>query len=360
MFEFLFGAKKRCKKVRRSKRDKRKKCKSKKCSVSSRHRTDLRKKCRSKRQVQKRVQQLGGSPLEQAEAAAAVAAQEAQSRGLPPDQIVEAAAEAAITAAGVAGAGPMEVQEAVELAEENARGAFEYDSAMEYDDLNLTALAFGSRNCFCSKCVGSRRTHFGSECSVLPNTPEGCTQYNVNGTFPCYSTAAGCRKRIDKQPKHLIYVVGQTRSPAVRQVLQEEIQAREIGTQTDPIVRRAFERAPRRIGRGPSEMATQTDDVPEDEFYFGKSHFGRCKTIHWIGSDRKKKSRRICGMRFCKRNPTHPYCKSKKGKNAYKRPPSSLIKKCRKYKIKITKKVGKRRLYKSVSALKRELARKRK
>jgi hypothetical protein len=45
-------------------------------------------------------------------------------------------------------------------------------------------------------------------------------------------------------------------------------------------------------------------------------------------------------------------------RKSIKKPPTRLIKMCRKYKIKCTKKVGKRRVYKSVTVLKKQLKRK--
>jgi hypothetical protein len=334
MFEFLFG--RRCVKVRRSKRDKRKKCKSKKCSVRSRRRSDLRKKCRSPRRISKKVKDLGGSAVEQAEAAAAVAAQSAESRGASPAEVVEVATQTALETATNAGATPMEVQQAVQVAEENARGATD-----DFSDLNLGGLVFGSR-----------RTRFGSECSVLPRTSDGCTSYTVNGMFPCYLTATGCRKRVDKQPRQLIYVVGQTRSPVVRKVLQEEVRSREISTRTPEVPRRSL------------------DEIDESEFGRGTTlGFGRCGIIRWRGADGKMKQMKKC-RGFCRKHPNNPHCKKKcktrpelcrklKPKASPKKPPASLIKKCKKLKIKCTvKRGGKRRVYKSVLALKREIAKK--
>jgi hypothetical protein len=397
MFEFLFGAKRKCVKVRRSKRDKRKKCKAKKCAIRSRRRSDLRKKCRnSKRRVQRRVQQLGGTPVEQAEAAGAIAAQDAEAQGLPPAQIVGAAQEAAAEAGRIAGANPQEMELAVQVAGQNARGAIidnypgqnainnypgqnainnypgqnainnypgqnaidnypGQNAIDDYSDLNLTGLAFGSKGCSkcggsrfgskgCSKCGGSR---FGSECSVLPRTAEGCTGYNVNGMFPCYLTASGCRKRIDKLPRHLMYVVRQSSSPAVREVLREEIPA--------PVV--------------PDEHY----DI--NELDFGRtSGFGRFRTIYWRGVDGKIKTMKK-GWNFCKKHRNNPHCNPKyahrivsnsKGKSYFKnkvkpkvkKPPHSIRRMCRKLKIKITKKAGKRRVYKSTSVLKKEIAKK--
>jgi len=342
MFEFLFGAKKRCVKVRRSKRDKRKKCKSKKCSVRSRRRSDLRKKCNPRR-ISKKVEALGGSPVEQAEAAAAVAADIAESNGASPQEVVNVATQTASETATSAGASPEEVSQAIVVAEENARGAIDYDSAMEYDDLNLEGLAFGMSKQGCSRC-GSRRAHFGSECSVLPRTPEGCTRYNSNGTYPCYLTATGCRKRIDKQSRQLVYVVGQTRSSVVRQVLQEEVRSREIATQT------------------PSSL---------DELEFGRtSGFGKCRPIYWIGVDGKIKTMKKC-RNFCKKHRNNPHCNPEyarrivsdsKGKsyfkNKVKKPSHSIRRMCRKLKIRCTKTLKGRRVYKSTFVLKKEIAKK--
>jgi uncharacterized FlgJ-related protein len=47
----------------------------------------------------------------------------------------------------------------------------------------------------------------------------------------------------------------------------------------------------------------------------------------------------------------------KKGKKSRK-PPARLIKLCKKYRIKVTKKVGKKRIYKSVTVIKKQLKRK--
>lgn len=295
MFEFLFG--KKCIKIPRSKRDKRKKCKGKKkCAVRSRRRSDLRKKCTSPRRISKKVKARGGSATEQAEAAAAVAAQAAETRGASPAEVVEVATQTALETARNSGASPMEVREAVRVAIENAGGAFDYDSASEYDDI----LAFGQRSSFCSKC-GYRGTRFGSECSVLPKTPGGCTQHSVNGRFPCYLTKSGCRKRTDKQSRQLIYVVRNTRSRAVREVLQEELKPRVVVNKRVPV-------------SSPNEYLPIIDELD-----FGKSGFGK----------RRKKSNRKVILRMCK-----------------------------KYKIRCTKKVGKHRVYRSVQVLKRELAKK--
>ena len=59
----------------------------------------------------------------------------------------------------------------------------------------------------------------------------------------------------------------------------------------------------------------------------------------------KKKKRRTVKRRSVKR----------KGS---RKPPARLIKMCKRYKIKCTKKVGKRRVYKSVTVLKKQLRRK--
>lgn len=57
--------------------------------------------------------------------------------------------------------------------------------------------------------------------------------------------------------------------------------------------------------------------------------------------------------RKTKRRKTKRHSKKKNSK-----PPAALLKKCRKYKIKITKKVGNKRVYKKISVLKKQLARK--
>jgi hypothetical protein len=50
--------------------------------------------------------------------------------------------------------------------------------------------------------------------------------------------------------------------------------------------------------------------------------------------------------------------KRKSVKKTVKKPPARLIKMCKKYRIKCTKKVGKKRVYKSVTVLKKQLKRK--
>jgi hypothetical protein len=50
--------------------------------------------------------------------------------------------------------------------------------------------------------------------------------------------------------------------------------------------------------------------------------------------------------------------KSKKGKKGHKKPPAALVKRARKYGVKISKKVGKKRVYKSVSVIKRQIKKK--
>jgi len=51
--------------------------------------------------------------------------------------------------------------------------------------------------------------------------------------------------------------------------------------------------------------------------------------------------------------------RSTKKKSGSKKPPASLIRMCKKYRIKCTKKVGRKRVYKSISVLKKQLRRKR-
>ena len=50
--------------------------------------------------------------------------------------------------------------------------------------------------------------------------------------------------------------------------------------------------------------------------------------------------------------------RSSKSAGKHKKPPARLIKMCKRHKIKCTKKVGKRRVYKSVTVLKRQLKKK--
>ena len=52
--------------------------------------------------------------------------------------------------------------------------------------------------------------------------------------------------------------------------------------------------------------------------------------------------------------------KKKKSVRKVKRPPARLIKMCKKYRIKVTKRVGKKKIYKSVTVLKRLLKNKKK
>ena len=50
--------------------------------------------------------------------------------------------------------------------------------------------------------------------------------------------------------------------------------------------------------------------------------------------------------------------RSSKNVRKHKKPPARLIKMCKRYGIKCTKKVGKRRVYKSLTVIKRQLKRK--
>jgi len=61
----------------------------------------------------------------------------------------------------------------------------------------------------------------------------------------------------------------------------------------------------------------------------------------------------MLGFLFGKKKKKHSV---KKGKG--RKPPARLIKLCKKYRIKVTKKVGKKRVYKSVTVLKKQLKRK--
>ena len=305
--------KKRCVKVRRSKRDKRKKCRSKKCSVRSRLSTDRRRKCRTKRakthikqaalMAARKVEQRGGSPVEQAEAAAAVVADIAESYGADPKEVTELVTTTATEIAESQGASPEETAQAVEVSVQNVQGAIDYDSAMEYEDLNRAGLAFGNQYRFgrCQRC--NRRSHFGAECKDLARTEEECTNYTLNGMYPCYLTKAGCRKRIDKQSRHLKYVVGQTKSKVVREALREELRTREIGTQTDPVIKNSL------------------DDI-DSELDFGKKRKYRRRKVH-------------------------------KGKL-----PKRIRKLCKKCRIKCTKKVGGKRVYKTLNVIKKQLSKK--
>jgi hypothetical protein len=78
-------------------------------------------------------------------------------------------------------------------------------------------------------------------------------------------------------------------------------------------------------------------DLAED---FGTSMFGKRRRYR-RKSKKSKKSK-----------------KSRKGKKGHKKPPASLVKRARKYGVKISKKVGKKRVYKSVSVIKRQIKKK--
>lgn len=52
--------------------------------------------------------------------------------------------------------------------------------------------------------------------------------------------------------------------------------------------------------------------------------------------------------------------KNKRSPGKVRKPPANLLHSCRKYRIKVTRKVGKRRVYKSISVLKKQLRRKQK
>lgn len=78
-------------------------------------------------------------------------------------------------------------------------------------------MLFGRRrNRFCGKC---NQNHFGSKCSRMPNN-EMCTNYMTpGGSYPCFSTEQGCRRRWDKTSRHQSYTKQTSKSSIVRNIM---------------------------------------------------------------------------------------------------------------------------------------------
>jgi len=432
MFEFLFGLKKKkkCTKVRRSKRDHRKKCKGKQCSVSSRRTSDHRKKCRQPRikaQIKhaaklaaKKVAERGGSAVEQAEAAAAIVADITESHAAAPVEVAEIVAEVSAEIAQDAGANPEEIQQVIETTSKNVANVvmrnnpiFEsgYDSAMDAPDYDLGSLDFGKMNFgFCSSCkMNLKKMNFGAECKSLPRTSADCTMHLLNGGYPCYLTSSGCRNRIDKKSRHTFYVVGQTKSPIVREVLEEELRTREIATQTDPTMLSPLRRINSSRRNQPS-ISTQTE---EDYGFLNELDFGKKRKVRRnlpgytsytpsrnlpgytsytpprrsvldpvsasdldFGKKRKVRrnlpgytsyttSRNLPGYTSYtppRRSVLDPVSASDldfgKKRKVKGKPSAKICKLCKKYKIRLTKKVGGKRVYKSATVLKKQISKK--
>lgn len=70
--------------------------------------------------------------------------------------------------------------------------------------------------------------------------------------------------------------------------------------------------------------------------------------LNFFGFGKKRRTRRS----------TRKTTRRSRRKSGSKRPPAKLLRLCRRYKVKATKKVGRRRLYKSVAVLKRQCAKK--
>jgi len=410
MFEFLFGRKKKkapvCKKYLKSKKTKPRKKRSKR-TVKSKIKKEVA-------QVIHEIEARGGSPVEAAEAAAAVAADISEQSSKSPEQVIKSVQETAVSVAESTGGSPQEVQEAVDTATERAIEVVSKDtppvataevaSVLEQqgvspeqiqeitDSVGSTATpaeivkeankvspglgtsiaqgvvsfystgfslmynapslarkivdiaskgvrqyrqfgksrsgkySFGScKKCqatqFGRRCKKCHRMNFGASiCSVRQATEEDCTNYVQGGLYPCFLKSNGCAMRIDKQDRHQRYTTKKSRSPVVQEVLA----SRSVGTQTSPPTSPI-----RRVAAEP--IATQTEAESElAELVFGKSRKPR----------KGRKGR-----------------KSRKGRKARK-PSKKLIKMCRKHKVKCTKKVGGKRVYKSITTLKKQLRRK--
>ena len=150
------------------------------------------------------------------------------------------------------------------------------------------------------------------KCSEIKNEKD-CSNYNLNGEYPCFNTKTGCRKRIlDKQPRHLPYVKEKTKSPLVKKVLEEY----------EPKL------------------------VPASDLDFGKSKEGSTlmkknanKNLKLISIYASRKLKRKSGLSIGKINKISP----------------AIRKMCKKYRIRLTKKIKGKRVYKSVSVLKKEI-----
>jgi hypothetical protein len=373
----LFGVKRRCVKKKRSVRDHRKKCRSKRCSMVSRKRSDLRKKCR-RRVVQtprqaamkaaKSVAENGGSPKEQAVAAGAAAADQAEANGASPLLAIEAAVSASTEAAIEAGASPEEVSSAVIEAKQNIGIVIDDELSSHplkdnYDDLNLTGLAFGRRSRFGScKVCGKSKFRFGAtECSVRPNTYDDCTLYMNGSDYPCYSTATGCRKRSDKQPRHQFYLVKQKNS-SVNQDLPIPTPPPSYSpprpSYSPPFTNTGDDFNYHNYTKFCGSIKSKEDCNTRQNCTWNAGNTNRCRARKGTISNPSgeylegKEGPELPVMDFGKRRKRVK--KSKKSKKV-KKIPKAILRKCRKLGIRTTVKRGNKRVRKSLKVLKRSI-----
>jgi hypothetical protein len=304
--------------------------------------------------VSKKVKKLGGTVSEQAEAGSAIAADQAEAFGASPLDSVKVAQTTAATIAKDAGAAISEIEQAVNTATANAMGAIKRKNKFG-SECSTIPRPHNIENCNYHKIDNKfpcfltsqgcrvrqdkdleRKTPYFSAVSKKPeNVPKppvvsspssvikcseiknekDCSNYNLNGEYPCFNTKTGCRKRIlDKQPRHLPYVKEKTKSLLVKKVLEE------YGPQL----------------------------VPASDLDFGKPK--SCKGVILMKKNANKNLKLISiyASRKLKGKPRLSIGKAKSISPA-------IRKMCKKYRIRLTKKIKGKRVYKSVSVLKKEI-----
>ena len=239
---------------------------------------------------------------------------------------------------------------------------------------------------------GRRRSRFGSVCTeIRPKSAESCMSYNEGGMYPCtWAKPNTCRARTggpvpfsyaSMHGGYKQYVVSSTPSlysallpPTPTPVSPSVVPQKATGpmecarlSESDCIfnnlscdwrpVSRTCARKKGILGgsiyEGPMLPKDYTPEYLKEaaELMFGhrRSKFGYCPKPLEFG----KKRRVLLKASFGKKR------RAQRRKASHK-PPSAIRKMCKKLKIKITKKVGGRRVYKSLAVLKKQIKLKKK
>jgi len=197
---------------------------------------------------------------------------------------------------------------------------------------------------------------YPQRCHELPNN-EGCSMYFFNGEYPCFTTKTGCRKRVhDKQPRSNPYVKKGKKIPTQRPSTPSSSRNSET-TFRGPVIKRensgttipfygpffvSTGNLSKNLSNSPVVLENNIIDEGLDYADLNALDFGK---------------RRNNGSALMKKNGKKLIIKYsvKKFAMGKKKIPAALRKKCKKYKIKLTRKVGRRRVYKSIAVLKKQL-----
>jgi len=308
----------------------------------------------------------GGDVKEQAAAAGAAVADAAETMGATKAQVIYLSQRAAAeVASGYYGQSSPIVTDisnnAAEVAEEVAshplKDNFDYD---------LNALDFGKKRSRFGSCKVCRKSKFGSsECSVLPNTYQDCTNYMSGSSYPCYSTSTGCRKRTDKQPRHQIYLKKVVQSPAINQSLPivmpsviEEIVTPVPTPFSTPIFSPQFRNTSddfnyHNYTKFCGSIKSKSDCDTRQNCTWNAGSVNKCRARKGVITNPSgeyfegKEGPELPVMEFGKKRKTVK--KSKKVKKI----PKAILRKCKKLRIRTTIKRGNKRVYKSLKVLKR-------